>query len=334
VNGWNETVLYSFCATGNENTCSDGAEPSGGLILDAAGNLYGTTSFGGSGLGTVFELSPPSIPRGTWTETVLWTFSGSRGGDGAYPLYGRLNRDKTGNLYGSTIAGGTQNLGTVFELSPILGGGWNEKILHSFDGNNGSSPEFGVAIDQSGDLFGTTNSGGIVNSYSFCAGGCGLVYELKTSGVKWTETVVYKFDGKTGAQPYSAVSIDQLGNLYGTFEYGGSVGNCFANDGCGGIFKLSPNGSGGVTQYSFLFDGQDGGNPESGVLVDGSTGDIFGTTLWGNNIYMIKGRKETVLYQFCSLTDCEDGEYPEGGTLVSHAEALYGVTLDGGAKRV
>jgi uncharacterized repeat protein (TIGR03803 family) len=327
--GWNETVLYNFCTTGNENSCPDGAQPQDGLIFDAVGNLYGTTESGGAtGFGTVFELSPPSLPGAQWTETVLWTFGGQKKGDGAYPSDGKLNWDKHGNLYGTTIVGGKENLGTVFELS-ASSGEWNESVLHSFDGADGNFPWFGVAIDQSGNLYGTTNIGGIVNTYSVCASGCGLVYQLKPSNHGWTETVLYKFDGNDGARPYSPISIDQSGNLYGTFEYGGNSVGC--EYGCGGVFKLSPNGTGGLTKYSFDFDGQNGSNPESGVLVDNASGALFGTT--GGEVYLIQGKKETVLYQFCSQPYCTDGESPQGGTLISRGNALYGVTVDGGANQ-
>jgi uncharacterized repeat protein (TIGR03803 family) len=328
--GWSETVLYSFCITGNSETCPDGAYPQAGLVSDAAGDLYGTTQVGGAGFGTVFELTPPSIPGAAWIETVLWAFSGPKHGDGANPFQGKLNWDKAGNLYGTTVAGGTHNRGAVFELSPKLGGGWNETVLHSFDGDDGDGPLFGVAIDSSGNLYGTTNVGGIVNNLSFCESGCGLVYELTPSNDTWTETVLYRFNGKSGARPYSAISIDQSGNLYATFEYGGTLGEC-GDDGCGGVLKLSPNGMGGGARYSFLFDGQNGANPMSGVLVDSMTKTVFGTTWWGNDVYMIQGKKETVVYQFCSQVYCTDGDSPVGGILVSRGGQLYGVTSSGGA---
>src|ERR1019366_10683573 len=149
---WTEKVLYSF---GNY---PDGSEPSAGLVFDAAGNLYGTTSLGGTyAYGTVFELTPTI--GGSWIETVLYSFGGGTDGDG--PLAG-LIFDAAGNLYSTTLRGGTYNYGTVFELTPIAGGGWTEKLLHSFiyDGTDGNLPYAGLIFDAAGNLYGTTVNGG------------------------------------------------------------------------------------------------------------------------------------------------------------------------------
>ncbi|MGB7583258.1 MAG: choice-of-anchor tandem repeat GloVer-containing protein [Terriglobales bacterium] len=266
-NGWAETVLYDFCSA---TFCSDGAQPFAGLVFDNQGNLYGTTYEGGSiGAGTVFELSPPLSQGGQWTETVLWSF-GTTKTDGAYPYLGALNWDTAGNLYGTTEHGGVNGLngqGTVYELSPNSTGGWTETIIHSFDGQNGAFPAFGVAIDSAGNLYGTTVEGG--------SAGLGLVYRLSpTSTGKWKETVVYTFKGQNGANPYSPISFDAAGNLYGTFSAGGR-GSC-EHGACGGVFKLTPKTGGGVSESSFLFNGKDGGNPFSGVLLDDQTGTLFG----------------------------------------------------------
>ena len=163
-----ETVLHSF-----NNT--DGAYPVAGLIFDAVGNLYGTTDGGGNfggncgtyGCGTVFELSPNG--SGGWTEKVLYSFS-NNGTDGANPIAG-LVRDAAGNLYGTTDGGGgPYNSGTVFELTPQAGGGWTEKVLHSFSFFHGRSPEAGLILDAAGNLYGTTSYGG--------AYGGGTVFEF------------------------------------------------------------------------------------------------------------------------------------------------------------
>jgi uncharacterized repeat protein (TIGR03803 family) len=318
ASGWTETVLYDFCSA---TFCSDGSIPFAGLVFDKQGNLYGTTWEGGSrGVGTVFELSPP-LQGGQWTETVLWSF-GSTKTDGAYPRLGALNWDTAGNLYGTTELGGANGLngqGTVYELSPNSIGGWTETIIHSFDGQNGDGPDYGVAIDSAGNLYGTTVEGG--------SAGLGLVYMLSpSSSGKWKETVVYTFKGQNGANPVSPISIDASGNLYGTFSSGGR-GSCLYGT-CGGVFKLTPKMGGGVSESSFLFDGQDGGNAYSGVLLDDQTGNLFGTTQGGNDVYAIRGTKETVLYTFCSLPDCADGVYP--GPLTYHDGKLYGVAGAGG----
>jgi uncharacterized repeat protein (TIGR03803 family) len=158
-------VLYSF--TGK----TDGQFPGGGVIFDAAGNLYGTTFLGGaSGFGTVFELSPN--PGGTWTETVLYSFRG--GLDAANPDASTLTFDKAGNLYGETAVGGNDRCGgcgVVFELSPIGGGSWTETVLYRFDGTDGEFPWVGLVFDAAGNIYGTTQSGG--------AYGNGVVFELK-----------------------------------------------------------------------------------------------------------------------------------------------------------
>lgn len=325
--GYTETILYDFCSTDDPYTCPDGAEPWGGVISDHAGNLYGTTSLGGHKYGTVFELSPRTAPGGPWTETVLWEF-GLEKGDGLGPDEGKLNFDAAGNLYGTTTAGGAHGHGTVFELSPIVGGGWSETVLLSFSGADGSAPLYGVAIDAAGNLYGTTSLGGVANDYF--EDGCGTVFELTHLGPSgWAERLLYKPTGANGAHPSSNISIDLDGNLYGTLEYGGDVG-CYANAGCGGIFRLAPGGGGGIARSSFLFNGQgdNGGNPWSGVLIDENA--LFGTTDWGNNVYEVKDKIETVLYQFCSQPNCADGSGPLAGTIVSRGKLLYGVTAQGG----
>ncbi len=178
--GWTENILYSF--SGGQ----DGANPGSTPVLDTAGNLYGTTYYGGGtgcggiGCGTVFELSPEGA---SWTETLLYRFAG--GTDGSCPA-GTLLMDSRSNLYETTITGGgagacTAYCGTVFELSPVAGGTWQETILHSFQGGaDGATPENGVVMDSQGNLYGTTIQGGGLghclsngkNNY------CGTVFEI------------------------------------------------------------------------------------------------------------------------------------------------------------
>jgi uncharacterized repeat protein (TIGR03803 family) len=156
---WTETVLHNF----NHklfNGKGDGFAPLAGLVVDAAGNLYGTTASGGSGWwGTVFKLSPQA--GGAWTESILHVFNFNKG-DGWQPRCD-LAFDAAGNLYGTTQYGGLYNSGTVFKLTPVAGGAWAEKILHSFPNNNGvdgSQPYAGVILDAVGNLYGTTFEGG------------------------------------------------------------------------------------------------------------------------------------------------------------------------------
>ena len=232
--GWTETVLYSF----NDNG-TDGWESLAGLIFDAAGNLYGTTWAGGTyGGGTVFELTP----AGGWTEKVLHSFSWI-GTDGFWP-YAGLIIDAAGNLYGTTGAGGPSGWGMVFELTPTAGGGWTEKMLHSFpydNGTDGSQPVAGLIFDAVGNLYGTTEYGG---TYSNCYGGCGTVFELTpAAGGGWTETVLHSFNGTDGREPAAGLIFDAAGNLYGTTYYGGTYGNCSVHNqpaACGTAFELTP----------------------------------------------------------------------------------------------
>jgi uncharacterized repeat protein (TIGR03803 family) len=218
--GWSETVLYNFCA---ETNCADGGLPLAGLILDSAGNLYGTTAVGGAysggtcraaGCGTVFELSPPAATGGAWTELVLWNFKGDLNNDGSEPA-SRLNRDADGNLYGTTMSGGNANaLGTVFELIPISGGSWSEGVLYVFCQNgppcpDGVFPDAGVSFDAIGNLYGTTLQGGVDDQW-------GTVYMLSPrTGGYWAETTLYQFTPQSGGNPHSVVNFDPAGNLYG-----------------------------------------------------------------------------------------------------------------------
>jgi uncharacterized repeat protein (TIGR03803 family) len=252
---WTETVLYDF-----GNTSTDGYQPLDDLIFDASGNLYGTTSGGGTyGYGTVFELTPTT--SGTWSETVLHSFNHD-GTDGYYPLAG-LIFDTAGNLYGTTYYGSANSNGTVFELTPATGGGWTETVLHGFAGTDGGSPEAGLIFDASGNLYGTTRYGG--------AKGSGTVFELtRTAGV-WREKVVHNFNGTDGNQPIASLIFDASGNLYGTASGGGLYGY-------GTAFKLTPNTGGRWTEKALVnFDGTDGLSPYTNLILDGS-GDLYGTT--------------------------------------------------------
>jgi uncharacterized repeat protein (TIGR03803 family) len=217
---WQETTLESF-------TLKDGAFPSSGVIFDDAGNLYGTTQTGGaSGAGTVFELSPNL--DGTWTEVVLYSFTGKT--DGQFPGGGVIF-DAAGNLYGTTFLGGASGFGTVFELSPNPGGTWTETVLYSFRGGlDAANPDAStLTFDKAGNLYGETAVGG-----NDRCGGCGVVFELSPiGGGSWTETVLYRFDGTDGEFPWVGLVFDAAGNIYGTTQSGGAYGN-------GVVFELKP----------------------------------------------------------------------------------------------
>jgi uncharacterized repeat protein (TIGR03803 family) len=327
--GWTETVLHSF---GGGN---DGFSPVAALVMDRAGNLYGTTFSGGihnnceDGCGTVFELSPRE--GGGWTETLLHSFGG--GTDGYYPA-GVLILDGGGNLYGTTGNGGIHGLGTVFELSPREGGGWTETVLHSFksDGSEGFSPNAGLVLDGAGDLYGTTYNGGIH--------GFGTVFELSPrEGGGWTDTVLHSFGrGNDGYYPFAGLVKDGAGNLYGTTEYGGIHNNC--DGGCGTVFELSPREGGGWTEtvlHSFG-RGTDGSVPVAGLIFDGA-GNLYGTTQGGGihgrgTAFELSPREgggwtERVLFSI-GFGDGLYGDLPSCGLVLDGVGNLYGTTQGGG----
>jgi len=224
--GGTETVLYSFCAQTN---CADGANPGAALIMDEAGNLYGTTPVGGANdRGTVFELTPSG------RETVLYSFCAQHGcADGSTPL-AALIMDKWENLYGTTDVGGANDQGTVFELTHR----GTETVLYSFCAQtncaDGARTRASLIMDKRGNLYGTTLIGGR-NNNTFRDGG-GTVFELTPGG---RETVLYSFCAQTncadGALPQAGLIMDKAGNLYGTTVQGG------ANNFLGGVvFQLTP----------------------------------------------------------------------------------------------
>ncbi len=266
--GWTEQVIHSF-------TGSDGAGPYAPLI-QMGGNLYGTAGVGGTnGYGTAFEL----IPSGSgWNEKVIYNFAGGAA-DGAYPI-ASLTPSSNGNLYGTTSEGGANGSasggdGTVFELIPssTSSSGWNEKVIYSFGSGSadGVVPSAALVPGSSGDLYGTTYSGG-TNGY-------GTAFELIPSGSGWTEQVIHSFTGSDGAGPYAPL-IQMGGNLYGTTYRGGANSSASGSDGT--AFELIPSGSGWNEQviYNFAGGAADGANPQAS-LIPGSNGDLYGTTYRG-----------------------------------------------------
>ncbi len=270
-----EETLYVFKAK------SDGATPSAGLVSDAEGALYGTTTLYGSTsggcCGTAFKLTPPASGTGKWTITVLYDF----GVDGFSPS-GGLIFDSQGSLYGTTDAGGSSQNGSVFQLTPPASGTgkWKQIILHSFsaDGAGGSTPSGNLVFDAHGALYGTTQAGGKTNS--------GTVFKLTppASGKgPWPETVLYQFKGnkdlKDGIQPTGSLIFDKQGALYGMTTNGGRGAS-------GTVFKLTPPASGDgpwaeTVLHEFAFQPRkDGGNPSAGLVFD-DQGALYGTTQLG-----------------------------------------------------
>ncbi len=267
--GWTEKILYNFGANG-----TDGCFPQGGLVFDAAGNLYGTTAGGGAnGFGTVFELTP--IAGGSWLENVLFSFDGvSSGSD---PL-ASLIFDAKGNLYGTAWSGGSDHQGgVVFELSPSAGGTWTEKTLHSFSAAGGENPHSGLTFDKTGNLYGTAQIGGTF--------GDGTVYRLTPDGNgNWTENVLHNFDhnGTDGYQPLGGLVFDAKGNLWGT-TFNGGDGAC-KRSGCGTAFELSPASSGGWTETVYSFPSYAHGYwPASNLTFDSTGTHLYGTTVNGGS---------------------------------------------------
>jgi uncharacterized repeat protein (TIGR03803 family) len=260
-----ETVLHSFNFDG-----VDGAYPYAGLLMDPAGNLYGTTNGGGpSGYGTVFKLDPAG------NETILYSFTG--GSDGAFP-YAGLIADSSHNLFGTTYGGGTSSncnggCGSVFKLDPS----GTETVLHSFTGgSDGSVPYAGLIMDSSGNLYGTTSSYGATSGF-------GTVFKLLPSGA---ETVLYRFTGgNDGATPFASLVRDPSGNLFGT-TYEGGASNV------GTVFRVDPAGKETVL-HSFTSTSTDGYKPFAG-LVPGPSGNLYGTTEFGGSSSNCNGGCGTV----------------------------------------
>jgi len=318
--GWTESVLHSFNYDG-----VDGVQPESALVLDAAGNLYGTTYGGGAhDYGTVFELSP--MARGGWSETILHSFNNP--GDGYTPVAG-VTLDSAGTLYGTTVEGGRYNSGTVFELSPTAGGVWTEKILHHFGYNaDGEEPFGGVTLDAAGNIYGTTNGGGAYNA--------GTVYEIiRKTG---TEKVLHSFNiTGEGHYPGAWVILDAAGNVYGTTSVGGETQNCGTQrcpEAAGTVFELTQKtGDWSVkVLHTFLSNGKDGYAPEAGLVFD-TAGNLYGTTSGGgpNNFGTVfeltpsagGGWTETLLYSWGDNTS--DNE-PQAGLILDSAGNLYGTT--------
>jgi uncharacterized repeat protein (TIGR03803 family) len=271
ANGWSESVLYSFCA---RTLCEDGTDPQTSVILDSAGNLYGTTAEGGRPhSGTVFKLTPTG--NGSWVWKLLYAFAG--GADGKGPT--SLILGTSGDLYGTAVAAGEGDDGTVFELSPTANGSWVPSTLHYFQGGTDGKFPSGLVFDTAGNLYGTTTGGGGTSGRE-CGICFGTVFELTpNSAVGWTESVLYRFTrGSDGSTPSAGVILDQAGNLYGTTLDGGT-GMCRDNTGCGTVFELSPDGDGDWSEsvlYSFT-GGTNGDGPLSGLVFD-SFGNLYGTT--------------------------------------------------------
>jgi uncharacterized repeat protein (TIGR03803 family) len=358
--GQNGSVIYEF-----HGGLNDGSRPYGALVADQADNLYGATGIGGDseqcylgaakkGCGAIFELTPPSVPDGSWTEVLLHSFQGETDGDGpGSPLL----FDQAGNLFGTTQGGGSNlecpNCGTVFELSPPTseGGAWKETVIHRFGGGllkpDGATPNSGLVFDKNGNLYGTTFNGGGPQDV-------GIVFELSpppVSGGAWKETVIHRFNFEDGANPLSSLIIHN-GALYG-MTIGGGL-DCY-NDGygCGIVYKLVPPATAGdpwseEVLYRFGQFGRhpdDGTNPAGGLIFD-TLGNLYGTTNNGGGTQCVSYVQcgtvfqlsppigglgpwtETTLWEFAGGSD---GSFPQASLVMDSQGALYGTTPAGGS---
>jgi uncharacterized repeat protein (TIGR03803 family) len=313
---YKEQVLYSFCSQRN---CKDGAGPSG-KVIDVNGVLHGMTQGGGHGVacytqgcGTVFSLDP-----NTGAETVLHSFCRELDcPDGTYPFDARLI-DLEDTLYGTTFEGGGTGCdgygcGTVFSLDPSTG---SETVLHSFaDTKDGNYPQ-GDLIHAKRMIYGTTQGGG--------DSGRGAVFALDADTGE--ETVF----GTDGSNPVGLIDVN--GTLYVATIQGGAY-NCDQGQGCGTVFSLDPN-TGAETLLHSFGNGTDGWYPDAGLIT--LNGILYGMTSGGGaygygTVFSIDPNTgaETVLYSFCSQSNCADGDFPYG-TLIDVRGKLYGTTVVGG----
>jgi uncharacterized repeat protein (TIGR03803 family) len=307
-------VVYSF-------SFSDGSSPNGDLILDAAGNVYGTTQFGGgSNRGLIFKLNAKG------QQTILYTFTGAS--DGGIPI-GRLLRDTAGNLYGITALGGdpTCSCGTVFKLAK----NGSLKVLHSFKGGKDGAQNQGQAelglVMVNGDLYGSASFGGV----SGCDGslGCGVIFKVTQAG---KETVLHRFTGQAdGAFPQDLIT-DTAGNIYG------ATGGSYQQGNAGTIFKLDTTGN--LTTIYTLPGGADGNSPRW-RLTRNSKGLIHGVTQFGGNtttcglgssgcgvVFTVNAAgKEHVVHTF---GPARNGEEPSSGVFDDEKGNFSGTTFYGG----
>lgn len=342
--GYSFRVLHNFCA---ETNCTDGYDPVAGLVIDTAGNLYGTTKFGGAqNGGSVFELLHGHKEK----FKVLHSFcaQGAACADGAWPMYDGLTYqgaqsgtlyDGKSPLYGTTLYGSENNggfAGVVYEMKPNrTGHKWREKVIWQFCSQtncaDGMQPRNGLVMDASGNLYGVTFGGG--NNT-----GDGVAFKLSPSQGAWSETVLYDFCGATncsdGTNPASAL-VPVGSGFVGAANGGG-------NANYGTLFSLVPNGTTWQLNVLHSFCSQtscsDGEGPLGRIAVDAS-GDIFGVTVAGGDPNQSKGvvYEQTaqsvfsVLHTFCVGGNCTDGAAPVGGVILDSSGDIFGTVSEGGA---
>jgi uncharacterized repeat protein (TIGR03803 family) len=316
---YTESVVYSFCTQVN---CSDGSYPNGSLIQASNGNIYGTTLFGGNGgttsYGTLFKLAPGGA------LTTLYRFCSKAGcADGELPNSG-LVEGGDGNFYGTTYIGGAHGDGTVFRLTPAGA----LTTLYSFCSlascADGALPPGGLIQGSDGDFYGLTDAGGSYNG--------GLIFKISSSG---TLTRLYSFCSQNaiqspctdGEEPLGTLLQGSNGNFYGTTSRGGIINSSECDTRCGTFFEITPGGT-FTSLYSFCgqMDCADGEYPGPG-LVEGSTGNLFGTVDDDGN------SEDTSLFDYsgegvqnlCTPDNCSSTLSPVGPLLVASDRNMYGV---------
>jgi len=312
------------------NCATDGCGIWGTLTLDGSGNLRGAASGGpGNNYGAIFELA--SGPGGSWSYRLLHVFSDYHT-DGEGPN-GELVFDPVGNLYGTAGGGGANDEGTIFELVPGSGG-WSFSVLYNFGTRygDGSSPQSGMVMDSSGNLYGVAG---------------GRMFELSPGSGGWTEKVLYTFcpNCTKGSSPIGPAVLDSTGNLYGTTGGGGKYNGCPNGSGCGVAYELRrpPKGRWKEAVLYTFQAGRDGFDPSSGLTFDQS-GNLYGVTALGGGhgcylgigcgtVFKLTpksrgGWKESVIHSF---GNGRNGNYPFGTVALDKAGNLYGVTAYGGS---
>lgn len=324
---WTSSVIYSFAGG------TDGATPVGNLVRDARGRLYGVTTAGGgsANAGTVYQLTPPTQAGQLGTIRIVHRFAGP---NGRSPVAG-LIMGPGGVLYGTTNAGGPANMGTVFRLVPNADGSvWTYQSVYAFRGGaDGASPSARLTIDQAGNLYGTTNSGG--------ASGRGTVFRIAPSGpTAWQKTILYSFrGGSDGANPLGHLVRDAAGNLYGTTFAAGTASA--GPSGGGTVFRLAPGPTAWTVSVLHSFRGPlgDGANPKAGLVMQ-ANGTLLGTTLrggvWrrGTMFKLVPNAARTawtmrIVYSFGGFGDAAD---PSAGVTLDPSGRVLGPTSGGGEK--
>lgn len=308
----------------------NGAYPTGPLIIDSSGTLYGTADEAGRyGGGTAFRIRT----RGRVRSNVIWNF-GSSPKDGVFPHAG-LTLGASGVLYGAASEGGLFEGGDVFKLTPS-GKAYTETILHEFGGDHdGKYPTNTLTLGQGGVIYGTTNGGG-----NGCARGCGTVFKLTPTGSGYAYAIVYAFrGGADGDLPSSELTVDSSGTMYGVTNYGGGGSACDSGGyGCGTLYELTPSGSGFSERVLWSFGyGTDGYYPLSNVII-GENGTLYGTAwqggpTFGGTFYELTPGQgsytEKILLSFSS--DSPGGYDPEGNLITDRRHLIFGTTYVGGS---